>query len=51
MSRTKKSKKAPGHEYWSRRPGNKYGATPGPDAKRRTHRTERQQRKRIPLDA
>lgn len=44
MSRTSKGKKAPGYEYWSRRPGsNKHGASPGPDSKRYTHRAERRQ--------
>lgn len=46
MSRTKKGKKAPGAEYWSRRPHNKHGSPPGPITKKLTHRTERQQGKR-----
>lgn len=42
MSRTKKGKKAPGYEYWTARPGNRHGGTPGPAKKKHTHRTERQ---------
>lgn len=41
MSRTVKGKKAPGYEYWSRRPFNKCGGTPGKVAKHRTHKAER----------
>lgn len=42
MSRTRKGKKAPGYEYWSKRPGsNKSGSGPGRIAKTRTHRLER----------
>lgn len=44
MSRTKKSSKAPGYEFWSRRPGsNKGGCSPGAASKRHTHKAERQQ--------
>lgn len=46
MSRTKKGSKAPGQEYWTPRPGNKYGAHPGKFTKRKTHKAERQQGKR-----
>ena len=46
MSRSKKGRKAPGYEYWSRRPFNRCGQTPGPFAKHRTHKAERQQGKR-----
>lgn len=47
MSRTKKAKKAPGYEYWSKRPvSNRGGAIPGSFTKRRTHKAERQQGKR-----
>jgi hypothetical protein len=47
MSRTRKSTKAPGYEYWSRRPGsNGGGCSPGAASKRHTHRAERQQAQR-----
>ncbi len=46
MSRTKKGSKAGGYEYWSRRPFNQCGQTPGPFAKRRTHKAERAEGKR-----
>lgn len=39
MSRTKKGSKAPGAEYWSRRPMS--GSTPGRWSKTMTHRRER----------
>lgn len=45
MSRTKKGSKAPGFEFWSRRPGNRHGGGVGAAAKTETHRRERQQRK------
>lgn len=45
MSRSRKGKKAPGFEYWSRRPGNKHGGSPGSATKRHTHAVERQQGK------
>jgi hypothetical protein len=46
MSRTKKGKKAPGYEYWSRHPiSNACGATPNAFTKKRTHKIERQQAK------
>lgn len=34
-------------EYWSKRPGNEYGAIKSPFTKRRTHKKERQQGKEI----
>ena len=45
MSRTVKSKKAPGYEYWSRR----FPAplTPGKFSKRLTHRKERNVNKKV----
>lgn len=46
MSRTKKGSKGPGYEYWSRRPGNANGGIPGKLTKRRTHKAERQARKK-----
>lgn len=39
MSRTKKGKKSPGYDYWSRRPNK--GTSPGPVTKKITHRMER----------
>lgn len=42
MSRTKKGTKAPGHEYWGKRPVSRnHGGTPGRITKTRTHRLER----------
>lgn len=42
MSRTKKSKKSPGYEYWGKRPiSREHGAIPGRYTKTRTHRLER----------
>ena len=52
MSRSIRGKKAAGYDYWSKRPHSGLGF--GPDAKKRTHRTERQQGKsetREPADA
>ena len=46
MSRTRKGKKAPGYEYWSRRPFNRCGQSPGPFSKHRTHKAERKEGKR-----
>lgn len=43
MSRTKRGGKAPGHEYWSKRPMS--GSTPGRWAKVATHKIERQRNK------
>jgi len=45
MSRTRKGGKGPGFEYWTARPGNRAGGTPGRTTKTQTHRTERQQGK------
>ena len=42
MSRTAKGSKGPGYEFWSRRPGNKYGGAIGRYAKTLTHSRERQ---------
>jgi len=41
MSRSKKGSKGPGHEYWTKRPGNECGGDPGEFTKNRTHRLER----------
>lgn len=41
VSRTRKGRKPPGYEYWSRRPGNKCCGAVGPAAKRMTHKAER----------
>lgn len=42
MSRTRRSSKAPGYEFWTARPGNRHGIHGyGPAAKKRTHRMER----------
>ncbi len=47
MSRTKKGKKGPGHEYWSKRPlSSNHGASPGRITKDITHGKERAQAKR-----
>ena len=43
MSRSKKGAKAPGYEYWSRRP--MAGSNPGSWAKQKTHKIERQRNK------
>lgn len=43
MSRTNKGGKGPGYEYWTARPGNKNGGSPGRATKKATHKTERQQ--------
>lgn len=43
MSRTKKGSKAPGYEYWSKRPMR--GSNPGSWAKKVTHKIERQRGK------
>lgn len=45
MSRTTRGGKGPGFEYWTKRPGNRNGGTPGVFTKKTTHRTERQQGK------
>lgn len=39
MSRSKKGKKGPGYEYWSKRPMS--GRPPGKKTKKLTHRKER----------
>ena len=46
MSRTVKGSKAPGYEFWSRRPGNKHGGEIGAYAKRMTHGAERRAARR-----
>ena len=43
MSRTKKGSKAPGYEYWSRRP--MAGSSPCKAVKRIAHKIERQRNK------
>jgi hypothetical protein len=50
MARTKKGSKAPGYDYWSRRPVKGTGSAGmasghGPEVKRLTHRSERRQGK------
>lgn len=45
MSRTRKGSKGPGYEYWSRRP--LCGEAPGKKTKRKTHRIERMEAKRV----
>jgi len=45
MSRTRKGRKAPGFEYWTARPFNKFGGIPGTKTKHRTHKAERQKSK------
>lgn len=48
MSRTRKGSKGPGAEYWSRRPvSRKFGATPSPYSKKRTHSLERIEEKEL----
>lgn len=53
MSRTKKNKKTPGFEYWTARPGNKYGGLYSPNGnkffRRQTHKAERQENKQAVL--
>lgn len=46
MSRSRKGKKGPGYEYWSRRPGSKKMLAPGKDAKKLNTRLERIQGKK-----
>jgi hypothetical protein len=41
VSRSRTGGKAPGYEYWSRRPFNRCGGSLGKKAKRRTHKAER----------
>lgn len=53
MSRTVKGSKAPGYEYWSRRPNKGARGGVGRFTKRKTHRAERQQGRkqaRCPMD-
>lgn len=50
MSRTKKGSKAPGFEYWSARPGNKFGGLIGKTAKVATHKAERRNEEREKLN-
>lgn len=45
MSRTKRGSKAPSFEYWTARPGNRCGGTPGAFSKSQTHKAERRQGK------
>jgi hypothetical protein len=45
MSRTKKGAKGPGYEYWSKRPNSM--SAPGKISKKRTHRLERIESKKI----
>lgn len=47
MSRTVRGGKAPGFEYWSKRPGNKSTyASVGSEQKKITHRLERREAQR-----
>jgi hypothetical protein len=47
MSRSKKKKKKPGYEYWSKRPiSRNCGANPGKETKNQTHRLERLEAKK-----
>ena len=41
MSRTVKGSKPTGYEYWSARPGNSNGGSPGRYTKKRTAKSER----------
>ena len=50
MSRTKKGKKSPGHEYWTPRPMNYSGGAVGKKTKVMTHRIERRTRKKLSDD-
>ena len=45
MSKTKKGKKSPGHEYWSKRPNSM--SAPGKLSKKITHSKERAAAKKI----
>lgn len=48
MSRTRKKTQSPGFEYWGRRPiARNHGAIPGPFTKKRTHRLERLETKKV----
>lgn len=48
--RTNKNPKGYGYDYWSRRAGNNGMQGYGPSVKRRTHRLERLQGKRLVAD-
>ena len=48
MSRTKKGAKAPGYEYWGKRPMS--GSSPCKEVKTMTHKIERQRNKPKPKD-
>lgn len=50
MSRTKRNKRDPSFEYWSRRPFNRCGGTPNKFHKKRTHKAERQEANRVLQD-
>jgi hypothetical protein len=45
MSRSKKGKKSPGYEYWSKRPNSM--SSPGKISKNITHRKERADAKKV----
>lgn len=48
MSRTRKGKKGPGHEYWGKRPVSRnHGAIPGKFSKKRTAKLERLEDKKL----
>lgn len=48
MSRSKKSSKGPGFEYWGKRPiSAEHGAIPGRFTKTRTHKIERKKNKKL----
>jgi len=53
MSKTIKGNKPIGYEYWGKRPGTKGrgSSPPGKEAKKRTHRLERLESKKIIRDA
>jgi len=47
MSKTIRGEKGAGYEYWSSRPYNYGGASPGKKTKKITHRLERAEKKRL----
>ena len=47
MSRTIRGSKSPGYEYWSARPGNRYGGHVSKFTKKQTHKAERQNNKKL----
>lgn len=49
MSRTERETKPVGYEYWSKRPFNKHGQSPGKDAESRTQRRTRGRSTRVGL--